>query len=78
MVSAYVLIICELGCEIAVMDEITTLSQVTEANRVYGSSYDMMIKISADTTDQLNHIISSKIRRIEKVRATQTMMLIES
>jgi DNA-binding Lrp family transcriptional regulator len=77
MVSAYVLIICELGCEIAVMDEITTLSQVTEANRVYGSSYDMMIKISADT-DQLNHIISLKIMRIEKVRATQTMMLIES
>ena len=52
MVSAYVLIICELGCEIAVMDEITTLNHVTEANRVYGSSYDMMIKISADTTDQ--------------------------
>jgi DNA-binding Lrp family transcriptional regulator len=78
MVSACVLIICELGCEIAAMDEITTLSQVTEVNRVYGSSYDMMIKISADTTDQLNYIISSKIRRIEKVRATQTMMVIES
>jgi DNA-binding Lrp family transcriptional regulator len=78
MASAYVLIMCELGCELVVMDEIRTLNQVIEVNRVYGSSYDMMIKISADTTDKLNSIISSKIRRIEKVRATQTMMVIES
>ena len=38
MSSAYVLIMCELGCEIAVMDEIRALSQVTEVNRVCGSS----------------------------------------
>jgi hypothetical protein len=29
-----------------------------------------MGKIGADTTDKLNSIMSSKIRRIEKVRAT--------
>jgi DNA-binding Lrp family transcriptional regulator len=78
MSSAYVLIMWELGCEIVVMDEIRALSQVTEVNRVYGSSYDIIVKINTDTTDKLNHIISSKIRRIEKVRATQTMMVIES
>jgi DNA-binding Lrp family transcriptional regulator len=78
MSSAYVLILCEIGCEIVVMDEIGTLKHVTELDRVYGSSYDIIIKISADTADKLNHIISSKIRRIEKVRATQTMMVIES
>ena len=38
MSSAYVLIMCELGCEIVVMDEIRALSQVTEVNRVCGSS----------------------------------------
>jgi hypothetical protein len=37
---------CELGCEIVVMDEIRALSQVTEVNRVYGSSYDMIVKIN--------------------------------
>jgi DNA-binding Lrp family transcriptional regulator len=78
MSSAYVLILCEPGCEIVVMDEIRTLKHVTELDRVYGSSYDIIIKISADTADKLNDIISSKIRRIEKVRATQTMMVIES
>ena len=76
MASAYVLIMCELGCEIVVMDELRTLNQVTEVNRAYGSSYDMIVRISADTTDKLNRIISSKIRRIEKVKATQTMMVI--
>jgi DNA-binding Lrp family transcriptional regulator len=59
MASAYVLIMCELGCEIVVMDEIAALNEVTDVNRVYGSSYDMMVQVSADTTDQLNHIISS-------------------
>ena len=78
MPSAYVLIMCELGYEIVVMDEIKALSQVTEVNRVYGSSYDMIAKINTDTAHKLNHIISSKIRRIEKVRATQTMTVIES
>jgi hypothetical protein len=38
----------------------------------------MIVKINTDTNDKLNHIISSKIRRIEKVRATQTMTVIES
>ena len=77
MPSAYVLLNCELGCEAVVIDEILTLSHVSEVNRVYGSSYDMIIKVSAETTDKLNLIISSKIRRIEKVKATQTMMVID-
>jgi DNA-binding Lrp family transcriptional regulator len=77
MPSAYVLINCELGCEAVVIDEIRTLSHVSEVNRVYGSSYDMIIKVSAETTDKLNQIISSKIRRIEKVKATQIMMVID-
>jgi DNA-binding Lrp family transcriptional regulator len=77
MPSAYVLLNCELGCEAVVIDEIRTLSHVSEVNRVYGSSYDMIIKVSAETTDRLNQIISSKIRRIEKVKATQTMMVID-
>ena len=77
MPSAYVLLNCELGCEAVVIDEIRTLSHVIEVNRVYGSSYDMIIKVSAETTDKLNLIISSKIRRIEKVKATQTMMVID-
>jgi DNA-binding Lrp family transcriptional regulator len=75
MPSAYVLLNCELGCEAVVIDEIRTLSHVSEVNRVYGSSYDMIIKVSAETTDKLNQVISSKIRRIEKVKATQTMMV---
>jgi DNA-binding Lrp family transcriptional regulator len=77
MPSAYVLLNCELGCEAVVIDEIRTLSHVSEVNRVYGSSYDMIIKVSAETTDKLNQIISSKIRRIEKVKAIQTMMVID-
>ena len=48
MPSAYVLLNCELGSEAVVIDEIRTLSHVSEVNRVYGSSYDMIIKVSGD------------------------------
>ena len=77
MTSAYVLIYCEIGCEIVVMDELRTLNEVMEVNRVYGSYFDIIAKINVNTADKLNRIISSKIRRIEKVKATQTMIVIE-
>jgi DNA-binding Lrp family transcriptional regulator len=77
MTSAYVLIYCEIGCEIVVMDELRTLNEVMEVNRVYGSYFDIIAKINVNTADKLNRIISSKIRRIEKVKATQTMVVIE-
>jgi DNA-binding Lrp family transcriptional regulator len=68
---------CELGFEMVVIDEIRTLNQVTEVNRVYGTPYDIIVRINAETIDKLSRIISAKIRRIEKVKATQTMMVVE-
>jgi hypothetical protein len=41
--SVYVLINCELGCQIAVIDELLTLPQVMEAYEIYCSVYDIII-----------------------------------
>jgi DNA-binding Lrp family transcriptional regulator len=68
---------CELGCENAVIDELKTLRGVVEANRVYGSTFDIIIKVCAETEDRLREIVNKRIRRIEKVKATQTMMVLE-
>jgi DNA-binding Lrp family transcriptional regulator len=67
---------CELGCEKAVIDELKTLRGVVEASRIYGSTFDIITKVSAENEDRLREIINKRIRRIEKVKATQTLMIL--
>ena len=43
---------------------------------VYGI-YDIVLKISSDNTDVLRNIITYKIRKINKVQSTLTMMVVE-
>ena len=43
---------------------------------VYGV-YDIIVKISADTMDKLRETITWHVRRIDKVRSTLTMIVIE-
>ncbi len=47
-----------------------------EVQGVYGI-YDIVVKIEADNSDHLRNIITSKIRKIDKVQSTLTMMVIE-
>ena len=42
---------------------------------VYGV-YDIVAKVKTDTMDNLKHIITYNIRRLDKVSATQTMLVI--
>jgi DNA-binding Lrp family transcriptional regulator len=74
--TAYILINCEVGCEAPVIDELRLLPQVMEAAEIYGSSYDIIAKVTADTESKLKEIIRKDIRRIGKVKSTQTMMIV--
>jgi len=47
-----------------------------EVQGVYGI-YDIVVKIEAANADLLRNIITSKIRKIDKVQSTLTMMVIE-
>lgn len=47
-----------------------------EVQGVYGI-YDIVVKIEASSADLLRSIITSKIRKIDKVQSTLTMMVIE-
>lgn len=76
MPTAYVLINCDLGSEEEIIKEIKKLPDIKEVSGVYGV-YDIIAKISSDTMDKLREIITWKIRRIDKVRSTLTMIVIE-
>jgi len=76
MPTAFVMITTELGSEKEVLDEIRKIDAVKESYIVYGV-YDIVAKVGADTMDKLKEIVTWKVRRLDKVRATLTMILIE-
>ena len=76
MVMAFVLINTETGSEQEVLDEIRKIDAVKESYLVYGV-YDIVAKVSADTMDKLKEINTWTVRRVDKVRSTLTMIIIE-
>lgn len=76
MPQAFVLVNAEVGSENEALKQLRTIEQVKEAYMVYGV-YDIVAKVEAETMDKLKAIISSKVRRLNKVRSTLTMIVIE-
>ncbi len=76
MPTAYVLINCDLGCEEAVIDALKEVEHVKEIHGTFGA-YDIIAKVDDSKIDTLRETITWKIRKIEKIRSTLTMMVIE-
>jgi DNA-binding Lrp family transcriptional regulator len=73
MPLAFVLVNAELGYEEDVIREIRKLSDVREAHLVYGM-YDIMVKIEGASVDKVKETVNSKIRKLDKIRSTLTMI----
>ena len=74
---AFVLINADLGAEEELVRELRNIEHVKEVYVVYGV-YDIVAKIEADTMEKVKETITWKIRRLEKVRSTLTMIVVES
>ena len=77
MPSAYVLINCELGFENKIVKGLEQIPEIVEISEVDGT-YDMIVKVSANSLDKLREIIDLKIRRLELVKYTLTLIAMES
>ncbi len=77
MISAYVLINCDLGAEEDVISDLKTIDGVKEVHGTFGA-YDIIAKIESDNAETLRDTITWKIRKIERIRATLTLMTIAS
>jgi len=77
MPMAFVLINAEIGSEEEVLKELNKVEGVVEAYVVYGV-YDVVAKIRADTMDKLKDVVTWHVRRLNKVRSTLTMIVVES
>jgi DNA-binding Lrp family transcriptional regulator len=71
-----VLINAEIGSEDEVLKELRKLGNVKESYVVYGV-YDVVAKVEAESMDKLKEIVTWKIRRLDKVRSTLTMIVVE-
>ena len=76
MPVAFVLINAEIGAEADVVKELRKIEGVEEAYTVYGV-YDIVAKIRANSMDRLKEIVTWNIRRLNKVRSTLTMIVME-
>ena len=76
MADAYVLINCEIGSEEKVISELKSVDGVTEVHGTFGA-YDVLAKVESDQVETLREIITWKIRKIDKIRSTLTLMGIE-
>ena len=75
MATAFVLINVEIGSEDEVLRSLKPISEVKEAHLVYGV-YDIIARIETDTMQELKDAVSWKIRRVDKVRSTLTMIVV--
>jgi len=73
MAQAFVLINCELGSEESVISQLKLLEGVTEVHGTFGA-YDILAKIESDRLESLRELITWKIRKIENIRSTLTLI----
>ena len=75
MSLAFVLINTDMGADAEVADALREIEEVKEVYGVYGV-YDIVVRIEADTLQHLKDAISNKIRTLENVRSTLTMIVV--
>ena len=75
MVSAYVLINCDIGSGEDVISHLKTIDGVKEVHGTFGV-YDVIVKIGSENHETLRDSITWKIRKMEGIRSTLTLMTI--
>ena len=75
MATAFVIINAEIGAESEVLKGLKEIPEVKEAHMVYGV-YDIIARIQTETLQELKDVISWKIRRLDKVRSTLTIIVV--
>ena len=81
MPTAYILINSDLGTDVSIIEYLNkALSEEKdiqfEVDGVYGV-YDIIVKLTSENGETLRGIITNKVRTIDHVQSTLTMMVID-
>ena len=76
MPRAFVLLNVETGSEDSVLNQLRKIDVVEEAYVSYGV-YDLIARVKAGTMDELKEAVTHKIRTVDQVRTTLTLIMME-
>jgi DNA-binding Lrp family transcriptional regulator len=76
MATAYILINCDMGAEDSVITQLKSIDDVREVHGTFGA-YDVLAKISSEKAENIRETITWRIRKINQIRSTLTLMGIE-
>jgi DNA-binding Lrp family transcriptional regulator len=76
MATAFVLINCEFNSEKNIVQQLKSIDNVKEVYGTFGA-YDILVKIESDHVEKIRETITQKIRKVEKISSTLTLMVIE-
>ena len=77
MHKGFVLLNCDLGAEEFIVEELSKISQVSQAYVTFGA-YDVIAEINTDSQEDFDETVSFKIRRLTRVVSTMTLNVIGS
>lgn len=72
MEKAYILISCEIGTENELAKTLKSISEVKNILVTYGD-YDIVAEAETVNSEKMDLLITSQIRKLEKIRSTITL-----
>ena len=76
MVFAYVLVRADAGKEREILAKIKGLTEVKDSHMIYGE-WDVIIKIEVKDVESITSFVVDKLRGIDAVKLTSTMIVAE-
>jgi DNA-binding Lrp family transcriptional regulator len=74
MTSAFLFINAELLFIDDVINKLKGVSEIADAYKVQGI-YDIIARVNSDTEEKLKELVSERIRRIDKITGTVTVII---
>jgi DNA-binding Lrp family transcriptional regulator len=71
--KAYVLLNTELGQEASIAETLKGVKEIIAIRSLYGI-YDLIIEMEAESMDRVKEIVFNKVRRLEHVKSTITLL----
>ncbi len=71
----YILLNCDLGAEEYVVEELRQIQEIKNAYLTFGA-YDVIAEIHANSQEDFEKTVSSKIRKLARVVSTMTLNVV--
>jgi Transcriptional regulators len=75
--EAVVFLNIDIGSEDKIMEQLAVIPEVKAVYFVYGP-YDIVIKIEAPDIDKIRSVVREKVRKIDGIRSTTTLIVAKS